>query len=89
MSEVNIEALLKSKDVTKAISKLSFEEALETLEQLVGDVESGTMPLSDSIDSYELASNLVTHLRGMLSQAEAKLKILQENSSGELIEKDS
>ena len=35
------------------LSKMSFEDALEELENIVRDLESGNCKLEDSIDAYE------------------------------------
>ncbi|MDZ4785934.1 MAG: exodeoxyribonuclease VII small subunit [bacterium] len=88
-TKVNLEALLDKKDGKKAINNLKFESGMEVLEQLVSKVESGSMPLDKAVDAYEAASDLVKHLRSLLGDAEGKLKILQENSAGNISIKDS
>jgi len=86
---IGLEQLLGKKDAKKMLSKVKFEEGMAVLEELVAKVESGNMPLDHSVDAYELAAELVRHLRTLLTEAEGKLKILQENSSGEITAKDS
>ncbi len=81
---LNAEQLLGKKDAKKIIAKLKFEEGLAILEDLVGKVESGRMPLDRSLEAYELASELVSFLRGLLGEAEGKLKTIHENAAGEI-----
>lgn len=57
---------------------VSFEQGLQRLEELVEQVESGVMPLDQSLQAYEQGARLVAHLRKLLSGAEEKLRTLQE-----------
>jgi len=86
MNEQNLtaEQLIGKKDAKKIIANLKFEDGLAILEDLVGKVESGRMPLDRSLEAYELASELVTFLRGLLGEAEGKLKTIHENAAGEI-----
>ena len=79
-----IETLLNEKDYKRAVAKVSFEEGMKLLEQLVAKVESGTLPLAQAVSSYELASELMERLRGLLGEAEAKLRILEEGPNGKI-----
>ncbi|WKZ57284.1 MAG: exodeoxyribonuclease VII small subunit [Bdellovibrionota bacterium] len=85
--QIDARALLKSKDAEALIGKLSFEQAMELLESLVAEVESGSFPLEESIQAYERGAKLVQHLRKQLSGAEERLKkvdlaALQEKGDG-------
>lgn len=66
-----------------AIESLTFEDGIKLLERLVQAVESGSLPLETAITSYEKGSVLLKHLKGKLSGAEERLKILK---NGELEE---
>jgi len=77
---ITLEALLTGEVSEERIGKLSFEEALKLLEEVVTSVESGALPLDRAIGSYEKGSNLVQHLRKLLSGAEEKIRVL---SAGE------
>jgi len=55
------------------ISKKSFEEAMNELENIVNKMEDGEMNLEDSIKNYEYATALREYLDKKL--ADAKLKI--------------
>jgi exodeoxyribonuclease VII small subunit len=65
----------------KKVAEVSFEGGLKLLEELVGKVESGSLPLDKAILSYERGVSLITHLRGVLKGAEQKLQTLKPADS--------
>lgn len=83
-AEITLEYLLECEDIEPELSRLSFEEGLKLLDQLVSDVESGNLALEKAVRSYERGVQLVKRLRMHLSGAEQKLKIL--GADGELVE---
>jgi exodeoxyribonuclease VII small subunit len=56
---------------------LSFEQALGQLQDLVKKMESGAMPLSDSVKAYETGMKLKAYLEQMLKEAELKIEQLK------------
>lgn len=56
--------------------KLSFEEKLARLEQIMTEAEQGKLPLQDTLRLHEEGEKLIKELREELSAAEKKL---QEN----------
>lgn len=44
--------LMKKNNIPADIEKLSFEQALEQLEQIVSKLEDGSAQLEESIDEY-------------------------------------
>ncbi len=67
------------------MDKLSFEESLEELEELVKQLESGDVPLDEAIDKFTKAMELVKSCNKKLTLAEESIaKIVKEN--GELID---
>ena len=44
---------MKEQKSKSDISKLSFEEAIKTLTEVVDKIESGDTPLQSSLDQYE------------------------------------
>ncbi len=54
----------------------SFEAALQELERLVHTLESGGVPLEDSLKAYERGMVLLKHCQETLAQAEQKIRIL-------------
>ena len=78
--QVELEDLLKSDEPAKLIDGLKFENGMQLLEQLVGQVEGGGLDLERSMVSYERGLIVLEHLREVLSRAEQKLQVVQGES---------
>ena len=64
------------------LSKLSFEEAIKELGNIVGKIEQGQIPLQNSLQQYERGMALIKHCRTILQKAEKRIeKITQEETS--------
>ena len=61
----------------KPITDLSFEEAMAALEQVVGRLERGEVPLEESIALYERGAALKAHCETKLKDAEAKVELIR------------
>src|ERR1043166_2893491 len=68
--------------------ELNFEGALDRLEKIVEQMESGKLPLEDLIVRYEEGMNLVKICQERLANAEQKIEIIARNSAGKPIVKD-
>lgn len=55
----------------------SFEEALAELKQLVARVESGELPLTESVVAYQRGAALVKFCAAQLENVEAQIKVLE------------
>jgi exodeoxyribonuclease VII small subunit len=67
---------------------LNFESAMDRLEAIVEQMESGKLPLEDLIIRYEEGMNLVKICQERLANAEQKIEIIARNSAGKAIVKD-
>jgi exodeoxyribonuclease VII small subunit len=64
------------------MSKLSFEEAIKELTNIVSKIEQGQIPLQDSLSQYERGMGLIKHCRTILQKAEKRIeKITKEETS--------
>lgn len=63
-------------------STLSFEEALRALESIVRQLESGDVPLDESITLYTRGEALRKQCAERLKDAEARIQKLTLDSSG-------
>jgi exodeoxyribonuclease VII small subunit len=61
----------------------SLESALLRLEQILEKMNSGAVPLEESLLLYEEADQLITACNKKLNDAEKKIEILIKNRSGE------
>jgi exodeoxyribonuclease VII small subunit len=66
------------------IKKLSFENALEQLEDIVGELETGQGKLDEAIQSYERGALLKRHCEDKLKEAQAKIDKIVEAADGSL-----
>jgi len=60
------------------LSKLSFEEAIRALSQIVEKIESGQVPLQESLEQYERGMRLIAHCRRILQEAEKRIAQIEE-----------
>ncbi|MFY8216326.1 MAG: exodeoxyribonuclease VII small subunit [Chthoniobacterales bacterium] len=60
----------------------SLEAALETLEGLVKEMESGDLPLETLIARYESGVKLTKFCRDRLTDAEKRIEIISRDASG-------
>ncbi len=65
------------------VKAMSFEDALRELEQVVGKLERGEVPLDDSIALYERGAALKKRCEAKLKEAEEKVAKLTLDGDGE------
>ncbi len=58
----------------------TYEAALEELEQLIAQIESGQMPLEQMLAGYERGAQLLSFCRGKLEAVETQIKVLDEGT---------
>ncbi|HWH39322.1 MAG TPA: exodeoxyribonuclease VII small subunit [Usitatibacter sp.] len=58
------------------VPALTFEKALEELEALVGRMEDGRLPLEESLAAYQRGAELLRFCESKLSDAQARIAIL-------------
>lgn len=66
--------------------KLTFEENIEKLEEILSRLEDEKLPLDTSVKLYEEGMKLIAKCNRELEDAERKIKILTKNSEGEIVE---
>lgn len=61
-----------------------FEASLGELEQIVGQLEAGNLPLAEAIERYEQGVKLLKQCHGSLNAVQRKIELLtQVNEQGE------
>ena len=68
----------------KKQADVSFEDAVEKLESIVGEMESDELPLDKLLVRYEEGAKLVKECEEKLQSAEARITQLEETLEGEL-----
>ena len=66
--------------------KQTFEEAMEKLEQIVQDLESGEPSLDAAIQKFEEGTKLSKFCSAKLDEMEKKISVLSKNDTGEMVE---
>lgn len=69
-----------------AEKKLTFEQSMGRLEEIVAQLERGDHPLEDSLSLYEEGAKLMKQCVTMLDRAEQKVMKLQLDENGALTE---
>ena len=67
------------------IAEMSFEEALRALEEVVRKLESGDVPLDESISLYERGEELRRHCQARLDAAQARIEKIVAGPDGKAI----
>jgi len=69
-----------------AKKKLTFEQAITRLEEIVDILESGTPSLEESVALYKEGMTLADFCGQKITTAESEVVLLQKNISGEIEE---
>jgi len=64
---------------TTKVEDLTFEQALDQLDQLVRRMESGDLGLDESIAAYRRGAELARFCQGRLADAERQIQKLDED----------
>lgn len=58
----------------------TFEAALAELEKVVADMESGKLPLEESLAAYQRGTELLRQCRSRLEDAQQQVRILEDGT---------
>ena len=61
---------------------ITFEDALQRLEQIVDQLETGDLPLDDSLKVFEEGVALARRCATYLEEAEKRIELLTKDESG-------
>ena len=64
------------------LDKLSFERSIETLTEIVDQIETGQVPLAESLQQYEKGMGLIKHCREILLDAEKRIEEIGSDEDG-------
>jgi len=63
-----------------ATKKMNFEQSIQRLDEIVRHLESGDMPLGDSLSLFEEGTRLIASCTSMLDDAEQKVVKLKKGA---------
>ena len=67
------------------IQDLDFEEAMDQLNEIIQGLETGEVKLSESVDKFELGSELAKHCKKLLDDAETRINAIKIDGVGDII----
>jgi len=62
----------------------SFEASLAELEEIVGQLEEGDLPLERSLELFEQGIKLSRECRSRLANAERRIEVLMKDAAGNI-----
>lgn len=78
-----------TKAPSSAIESLSFEAAMQELEQIVRQLEEGRVPLQEAVKSYERGASLKSHCENLLKTARTTIEEVIKNQEGKIVTQPS
>ncbi|HZK33842.1 MAG TPA: exodeoxyribonuclease VII small subunit [Bacillota bacterium] len=72
----------------KIIEKMTFEQAVKELDQIVAKLEEGDIPLEKSLELFKRGITLTEICNKKLTEAQGIVKQLNKDNKGDLVETD-
>ncbi|MEN6306668.1 MAG: exodeoxyribonuclease VII small subunit [Anaerohalosphaeraceae bacterium] len=72
----------------KKTEELSFEQAIDQLNQIVSRIEMGQVPLQESLEQYEKGMKMIRYCRGILQDAEKRIEMISAKEEQKPAESD-
>ena len=66
--------------------KMTYESGIAELEEIVRQLESGSVSLDESFKSYQKGVKLYKKLKAILDEGDAKIRVLTEEGEGKIDE---
>lgn len=66
----------------------NFEKSIVELEEIVKQLESGSISLEESLSLFEKGIRLTNNCQKMLDEAEKKVSVLMTGNDGEIVKED-
>ncbi len=76
---------MDEKQTAQTIEQMSFEEALNALEEIVRQLENGKVKLDEAVDFYERGMLLRRHCEKKLSAARSKIDQITASLNAEAV----
>ena len=68
-----------------SLNKMSFEDAMKELENLVNSLDKGDVSLDEAITAYDRGSQLKDYCEKKLNEAKMKIETIQSSGKEDLI----
>ena len=70
------------------IEKMSFEESVKKLEEIIKELEDENISLQESMEKFEMGIKLSSNCLKKLNEAEGKIEELTKSEDGKLVTKE-
>ncbi|HEY4695725.1 MAG TPA: exodeoxyribonuclease VII small subunit [Candidatus Hydromicrobium sp.] len=70
------------------IEKMSFEESIKKLEEIVKELEDENISLEESMEKFEMGIKLSSNCLKKLNEAEGKIEELTRSEDGKLVTRE-
>jgi len=70
------------KALRETVAELTFEAAMQRLEKITQELESGSAPLDRSLELFEEGTLLVERCNKLLDTAQSRVKMLSKSGDG-------
>lgn len=70
------------------IEKMSFEESITKLEEIVKEIEDESISLEESMEKFEMGIKLSSNCLKRLNEAEGKIEELTRSEDGKLVTRE-
>jgi len=64
------------------MEKASFEDRLQAVQNIIGGIEGGTLPLEESMKQFEEGMRMIGALEGELKEMNRRLTVLRREADG-------
>ena len=71
----------------KDIDSLTFEVALKSLEEIVSQLDTGSIDLDKAVEAYERGAKLKEHCEKKLKEAQLRIEKIEVDKNGEVTTK--
>ena len=75
-------------DQEKEPKEMSFEEKLQSVQEMTKRIESGALPLEDAVKEYERGMKVLGELETELNDMNRRLTVLQNGTERETTDED-
>ena len=70
---------------SKEYENLTFEESLRALEEIVNELDSGSIDLDKAVEAYEKGTQLKLHCEKKLKEAKLRIEKIEVSKNEELV----
>jgi len=62
--------------------EMTYEQAVEALEEIIEQIEEGTIGIEESVEAYRRGTALIRRCRAVLDKAEQEIRTLEASADG-------